>query len=130
MYCGTDIIEVERIKEAIEKNEMFKYKVFTEKEIQDIDKITSDTKYQRYAGRYAAKEAIYKAISKILIDNDITIEFNNIEVENVEDFKRRPKVNILDNKANKLIANYDIDISISHVKETAIAMCIVSLKRL
>ncbi len=130
MYCGTDIIEVERIKEAIEKNEMFKYKVFTEKEIQDIDKITSDTKYQRYAGRYAAKEAIYKAISKILIDNNVTIEFNNIEVENVEDFKRRPKVNILDSKVNKLIANYDIDISISHVKETAIAMCIVSLKRL
>lgn len=31
MYCGTDIIEVERIKEAIEKNEMFKYKVFTKK---------------------------------------------------------------------------------------------------
>lgn len=128
MYCGTDIIEVERIKEAIEKNDNFKYKVFTEREIQDIDKIKNDTKYQRYAGRYAAKEAIYKAISKILIDNNLSIEFKDIEVENLDDLKRRPKVNILDNNVSKLIDNYDIDISISHVKENAIAMCIVCLK--
>lgn len=129
MYCGTDIIEVERVKEAILSNDNFKYKVFTEKEILDIDRIKNDTKYQRYAGRYAAKEAIYKAISKILVDNNALIEFKDIEIENVDDLKRRPKVNILNNNVSKLIDGYDIDISISHVKESAIAMCTVCLKR-
>lgn len=129
MYCGTDIIEVERVKEAILSNDNFKYKVFTEKEILDIDRIKNDTKYQRYAGRYAAKEAIYKAISKILVDNNALIEFKDIEIENVDDLKRRPKVNILNNNVSKLIDGYDIDISISHVKESAIAMCTVWLKR-
>jgi len=128
MYCGTDIIEVSRIKEAIEQNDKFKYKVFTEKEIEDIDKISNDTKYQRYAGRFAAKESVYKAISKLLIDNDMTIEFKDIEIENITDFKRRPKVNILDSDVKKIIAGYNIDISISHVKENAIAMCTICLK--
>jgi|GEM_PF-800224 len=128
MYCGTDMIEVSRVKEAIEQNDNFKYKVFSEKEIQDIDKINNDTKYQRYAGRFAAKESVYKAISKLLIENEMTIEFKNIEIENINDLKRRPKVNILDSNVNKLLQNYDIDISISHLKENAIAMCTVCLK--
>jgi len=128
MYCGTDIIEVSRIKDAIEKSDNFKYKIFTEKEIQDIDKISNDTKYQRYAGRFAAKESVYKAMSKLLIDNEMTIEFKDIEIENVDDLKRRPKVNILVSDINKLMADYTIDISISHVKENAIAMCTVCLK--
>jgi len=128
MYCGTDIIEVSRIKDAMQQNDKFKYKVFTEKEIQDIDKINSDTKYQRYAGRFAAKESVYKAISKLLIDNKMIIEFKDIEIENIEDLKRRPRVNILDNNVNKLIENYNIDISISHIKDNAIAMCTVCLK--
>ncbi|MDD2376028.1 MAG: holo-ACP synthase [Clostridia bacterium] len=128
MYCGTDIIEVSRIKEAIEKSDKFKYKIFTEKEIQDIDKMSNDTKYQRYAGKFAAKESVYKAISKLLIDNGMTIEFKDIEIENVYDLKRRPKVNILVNEVKKIIDIYNIDISISHVKENAIAMCVVSIK--
>jgi len=128
MYCGTDIIEVSRIKDAIEKSDKFKYKIFTEKEIQDIDKISNDTKYQRYAGRFAAKESVYKAMSKLLIDNEMTIEFKDIEIENVDDLKRRPKVNILVSDVNTLMADYTIDISISHVKENAIAMCTVCLK--
>ena len=128
MYCGTDIIEVSRIKEAIEQNDKFKYKLFTDKEIEDIDKMSNDTKYQRYAGRFAAKESVYKAISKLLIDNDLVIEFKDIEIENIYDLKRRPKVNILDIKVEKIMADYNIDISISHVKENAIAMCTVCLK--
>lgn len=126
MYCGTDIIEVQRIREAIDSNYDFKYKVFTKNEIDDIDKINNDTKYQRYAGRFAAKEAIYKALSKILIENQITVEFKEIEIENVDYLKRRPKVNFLNEKLKVLMEIYDVDISISHVKDNAIAMCIVN----
>lgn len=128
MYCGTDIIEVSRIKDAIIQNEKFKYKLFTEREINDIEKTKNDSKYQRYAGRFAAKEAVYKAISNILTDNSLTIEFKDIEIENIIDLKRRPRVNILNSEVNELIRKYDIDISISHIETNAIAMCIVSLK--
>jgi phosphopantetheinyl transferase (holo-ACP synthase) len=63
-----------------------------------------------------------------LIDNNLTIEFKDIEIENIDDLKRRPKINILNDEVSKLMNNYNIDISISHVKENAIAMCVVSLK--
>ena len=39
--CGTDIIEVERIKKAIEKNDRFKTNIFSKNEIEDIEKSTS-----------------------------------------------------------------------------------------
>ena len=126
MYCGTDIIEVQRIRDAIESNYDFKYKIFTKNEIDEIDKINNDTKYQRYAGRFAAKEAIYKALSKILIENKISVEFKDIEIENIDYLKRRPKVNFLNEKLKVLMEIYDIDISISHIKDNAIAMCIVN----
>ncbi|MCX8075275.1 MAG: holo-ACP synthase [Clostridia bacterium] len=130
IYCGTDIIEVERIKEAIESNVDFKYKVYTQKEIQDIDHIKSDMKYQRYAGRFAAKEAVYKALSQILCNNNLEIEYNQIEVENIDNLKRRPKVDILENKVKNVLEKLDcnIDLSISHVKDTAIAMVVVKVE--
>lgn len=126
MYCGTDIIEVQRIRDAIDSNYDFKYKIFTKNEIDDIDKINNDTKYQRYAGRFAAKEAIYKAMSKILIENKLTVEFNDIEIENVDYLRRRPKVNFLNEEVKVIMEIYDIDVSISHVRDNAIAMCIVN----
>ena len=130
MYCGTDIIEVDRVKSSIESNDKFKERVFTQKEILDIDKCKTDVKYERYAGRFAAKEAIFKALSEILINNELTLDFNEIEIENITDYKRRPKVNILSVKVQELlnIKNIKIDISISHIKSTAVAMCVVSLK--
>lgn len=126
MYCGTDIIEVSRVKDAIEANYDFKYKVFTVNEIDDIDKINSVVMYQRYAGRFAAKEAVYKAISEILIKNKVNIDFKEIEILNDDLYKRRPKVNILNKKAEDVLNKYSIDVSISHVKDNAIAVCVVN----
>lgn len=123
VYCGTDIIEVNRIKQAIEDNNKFKEKVFTINEINEIEK--SSTKYERYAGRFAAKEAIYKAVSKVLIDKDIVTDFNEIEVVNLEDYKRRPKVIFKNSEISSMIKT--IDISISHIKEYAIANCVVEV---
>ena len=127
IYCGTDIIEVARVKEAIENSEKFKYEVFTSPEIKDIDNISNENyKYQRYAGRFAAKEAIYKAISKILYENNMDLTLKDIEIINDENLNRRPKVNILlTNNKYKLENNIDIDVSISHIKENAIAMCVI-----
>ena len=56
---GTDIIEVDRIKEAL-KDERFTLRVFTDKEIDYCEK-KRRSKYQHYAARFAAKEAVFKS---------------------------------------------------------------------
>ena len=59
---GIDIIEVKRIQEAIERQgEKFLKKVYTVQEIEYCDN-TGKMRYQHYAARFAAKEAIFKAI--------------------------------------------------------------------
>lgn len=130
MYCGTDIIEVSRIREAIENTKGFKENIYTETEIKDIDSIKSDIKYQRYAGRFAAKEAIYKAISKILIENKLNMDFLDVEIINVKELSRRPRVIFLKEDIIKLVEKkrINIDVSISHINETAVAMAIVDTK--
>lgn len=128
MYCGTDIIEVNRIKEAIENTKGFKENIYTQNEVKEIDSIKSDIKYQRYAGRFAAKEAIYKAMSKILIKNKVSMSFLDVEVLNIQELSRRPKVIFLKKEIIDLVQKekIDIDISISHIEKFAIANAIVT----
>ena len=57
---GTDIIEISRIRDAINRTSSFKKKVYTEKEIEYIEK--KKEPYVSYAGRFAAKEAVSKAL--------------------------------------------------------------------
>ena len=125
-YCGTDIIEVERIKKAILSTPGFKEKVFTPLEIEYADKKSDVTRFIHYAGRFAAKEAIYKSLSKI--DNEISL--NEIEILNDVNNKNRPFVNILKSNINKLQKSnvLVIDVSISHVKEYATANAICTIK--
>lgn len=131
IYCGTDIIEVARIEDAIKNTKGFKENIYTKNEIDKIDLIKSQMKYQRYAGRFAAKEAIYKAISKVLIENSLNMSFIDIEILNIEDLNNRPKVNILNETILRLCQEKDIeiDLSISHVKENAIAMAVVKVSK-
>lgn len=121
VLCGTDIIEISRIKLAIE-NEKYNFinRIFTEKEIKYCES-KNDNKYEHYAARFAGKEAVFKAISKLL-DNKYNIGWKNIEITNTEDL--RPVVNFV-NFELKDIKN--IDISISHCKEYAIAMVTITI---
>ena len=132
VYCGTDIIEVERIKKAIEKNDRFKTNIFSKNEIEDIEKSNSEeVKFQRYAGRFASKEAIYKEISKFTVESDYTPKFLDVEIVNDEAFKQRPKVNVISKSLEEVFIKYKIkiDLSISHVRENAIAMAVVSIDK-
>ena len=131
VYCGTDIIEVDRIKKAMLRNERFKTNVFTETEIEDIEKAENeDVKYQRYAGRFASKEAIYKAISKFAVEEDYSPKFLDVEIINDEEFKRRPRVEVISENLEEVFVKYKIkiDLSISHVRENAIAMAVVTIE--
>lgn len=120
ILTGTDIIEISRIKESIENiGEAFKNKIYTQKEIEYCEN-RKNAKYQHYAGRFAAKEAIFKAISDLL-DDKFEISWKDAEVLN--DKNGKPKVEIFNDRLQKQIEN--IDISISHCKEYAIANVIV-----
>ena len=132
IYCGTDIIEVARIKNAIHENSKFKTNIFSELEIEDIEKSSNeDVKYQRYAGRFAAKEAIYKALSEILVKEKLSPAFLSVEIINDLDCRRRPYVKVLDVSLQEIFNKYDIkiDLSISHVKECAVAMAVVNIEK-
>ena len=117
--CGTDIIEIKRIKESIEQLEnKFVERVYTDKEIQYCES-KKKQKYQHYAARFAAKEAIFKAISSKL-NNKYDIGWQNIEV--INDENGRPHVNLLDVDIPEI---EEMDISISHCKEYATANVVV-----
>ena len=121
-FCGTDIIEVERVKKAILSTPGFKEKVFTPLEIEYADKKPDVTRFIHYAGRFAAKEAIYKSLSKI----DNTVSLSEIEILNDKTNKNRPIVNILKPNISKMQeeCNLIIDVSISHIKDFATANAI------
>lgn len=119
VLCGTDIIEISRIKEAIEKEKInFIERVYTKKEIEYCEG-KNKNKYQHYAARFAAKEAVFKALSQLLNDKyDLT--WQNVEILNNKDSK--PIVRLINIRLDKI---KNLDLSISHCKEYAIAMVTV-----
>ena len=120
-YCGTDIIEIERIRESIEKTgQPFIDRIFTPNEIRYCES-KNNVKYQHYAARFAAKEAIFKAISKAL-DDKFSIGWKNVEILN--DSNGRPNIKFIDFNIEGL---NEIDISISHCKTYATATVIAEI---
>ena len=120
--CGTDIIEINRIKESIEKlGKAFLDRVFTENEIKYCES-KKKQKYQHYAARFAAKEATFKALSW-KIDDKYSVSWKDFEVQNNEQGRPILKIIGIDLKDIE-----DIDISISHCKSYAVANVTVLTK--
>ena len=120
--CGTDIIEIGRIRDSIEDlGEKFLKRVFTDGEIEYCES-KKGQKYQHYAGRFAAKEAAFKAISSKL-DDKYSVCWKDFEV--VNDKQGRPQISILNVNTEKIES---IDISISHCKLYATANVVVLYK--
>ena len=116
--CGIDIIEVDRIQKSIEEHPEFVNRVFTKKEIEYCES-KNNMKYQHYAARFAGKEAVFKAMSELL-ENKYDLEWKNIEILN--DKNGKPQVNFVGIEFNQ---NMQIDVSLSHLKDYAIANCVV-----
>lgn len=113
---GTDIIEISRIEKAINRTKLFKEKVYTEKEIEHIEK--KKNPYASYAGRFAAKEAISKALGTGVRD------FLLKDIEILNDELGKPVV-YLYNEIKKIAEGLKIQISISHSKEYAVSTVIL-----
>lgn len=117
ILTGIDIIEISRINEKLTiSNSSFK-NFFTEKEIDYAS--NKPNKYASYAGIFSAKEACFKAFSKIL-----KVHLNDFEILHN---KNTPYLNI----KNEDIKKYNIisyDISISHNNEHATSICTILLE--
>ena len=116
---GTDIIEISRIEKAINQTALFKKKVYTEKEIEHIEK--KKNPYASYAGRFAAKEAVSKAFGTGVYG------FSLSDIEILNDEMGKPYVmlyNAIKEKAQGLV----IQISISHSREYAVSTVIIYKK--
>jgi holo-[acyl-carrier protein] synthase len=112
---GIDITEVTRLRKAIEKwGDSFADRIFTPGELSSAR--SKINKYQHLAGRFAAKEAIYKATG------DATIGFKDIEICN--DKAGKPYCQFRNGKGK----NISINVSISHVKTYAVANAIATKK--
>ena len=120
--CGVDIIEISRIKDSIENlGDKFLNKIYTKKEI-DYCESKGKSKFEHYAARFAVKEAAFKAVSEEVKDK---FKISWKDIETINDENGRPKTEILFVKDNKI---ENIDVSISHCKEYAIANVTVLFK--
>ncbi|KRQ87133.1 Holo-[acyl-carrier-protein] synthase [Caloramator mitchellensis] len=112
---GTDIIEIDRIKIAIERSERFKEKIFTDNELSYL----KNKNVESYAGYFCAKEAISKALGTGI---------SGFSWKDIEILKINSVPNVRLHNAALQIANQKgiktIHISISHSKDYAIAMAV------
>ena len=117
LFIGTDIVEIERIKNSIDKYGVkFLEKIFTPNEINYCyDKKNC---YQHFAGRFAAKESIKKAIFSSKIINQI--DFRSIEI--VNDSHGVPVV-----RMNETVKIKNHQLSISHEKKYAVAFALLTI---
>jgi holo-[acyl-carrier protein] synthase len=112
---GIDVTEVTRLHKVIEKwGNSFSHRIFTKNELSIAQ--AKVNKYQHLAGRFAAKEAIFKATG------DAKIGFKDMEIFN--DKAGKPYCRFRNGKAK----NITINVSISHVKTYAVANAIATRK--
>jgi holo-[acyl-carrier protein] synthase len=118
---GVDIIEISRIKEAVDRSNAFIEKVFTEKEIDYLR--SRNFRAEFIAGRFAAKEAVSKALGTGIRG----FGFKDIEID--RDELGKPHVKLRGNAAAiaEGFGDYRIHISISHSRDNSIAYVVLEV---
>lgn len=112
---GIDLVELDRIKELM--SERFINRILSLEEQLIFNGITSDkVKLSFVGGRFAAKEAIFKAISK----GDGTANYIDFSILNEENGK--PYV------SSKYFKNEIVHITITHTDTYAMSYCIIEEK--
>ena len=112
--AGIDIIEVSRIQKAIERwGEDFLNHVFTPQEIACAKKYKFP--YPHYAGRFAAKEAVFKALG------DCQVTWKDLNILN--DPHGKPYCAFLNHNSH-----HTIFLTISHSRDYAVAQAIIEAK--
>jgi holo-[acyl-carrier protein] synthase len=111
---GVDITEVSRLRKAVERwGGSFLDRIFTKEELENAK--TRGSLYQHLAGRFAAKEAVFKALG------DAKLNWKEVQILN--DLQGKPFCSVR-NRDKKI----EVLISISHVKNYAVANAIITQK--
>ena len=118
---GTDLVDVSRIRAEIERNPAFIENVFSPAEIEWCEACFNPA--ERYAGRFAAKEAFYKALPVWVQNETSWLDVEILAGSNGEP-KIRPSVNC--NDSLRKLGVDTIFVSISHENELAIAFIVLS----
>jgi holo-[acyl-carrier protein] synthase len=116
---GVDVVDVERMKFALKRTPRIRQRLFTDDEIAYCEKFRFAERH--YAGRWAAKEAVTKALGCGLI------QWNGVEV--IRRPRRAPSVRIfgkIQGFADMVgVRQEDLFISITHSELSAVAVCVV-----
>jgi holo-[acyl-carrier protein] synthase len=117
---GVDIAEVARVKAAIERHgETFLRRLYTRKEREYCERFKN--KFERYAGRFAAKEAAMKALG-----TGWSRGVRWVDVEVVREKGGRPTIKLAGEAGNvaQRMGVKNIALSITHTAEQAFAQVI------
>jgi len=117
---GVDIAEVERIRAAIDRHgETFLRRLFTQRERSYCEQYRN--KYERYAGRFAAKEAAMKALG-----TGWRRGVRWVDLEVVREESGRPTLALTGEAAEiaKQLGVRRIALSITHTESQALAQVI------
>lgn len=119
MRVGVDLIEIERIRRALDRYPGFRERCFTEAEQAYCESRRNPA--ESYAGRFAGKEAVGKALG---LGVARAFAWKDIEIVG------RPKPNVrLSGRVLAWAARVEaghIDLSMTHSRELAAAICVVS----
>lgn len=110
---GIDIVELQRISEAINRNKNFVSRILTKREQGYFVKLSKRRRVEFLAGRFAAKEAFVKATGTGIGKN---YSWHDIEI--IPDENGKPVL-----QTEKQLER--IQLSISHSREYAIANVII-----
>lgn len=116
---GIDIIEIDRIKKSVDDfGDHFLKKVFTTKELEYC--MSKSNKYQHLAARFAAKEAVYKALASGWDEN---MTWQSIEISNEPN--GLPVVTLHGEISKFLSENEGLRISMSHSRDYVACVAII-----
>ncbi len=112
-------MDVERMRFALDRTPRIRQRLFTEAEIAYCEKFRFAERH--YAGRWAAKEAVTKALGCGLI------QWNGVEI--IRRPRRAPSVRIfgkIKEFADRVgVREEDLYLSITHSELSAVAVCVV-----
>lgn len=119
--CGIDLVKIERIEKIIKRwGDNFIFRIFTPLEIEYCEK-KKGNKFQSYAGKFAAKEALLKALGLGLREanwKEIGIKNNELGQPIIDTSGKLKNI-----ASAKGVSKYFI--TISHSKDYAIAQVIL-----
>ena len=116
---GTDIVELARVKRSLEKEE-FKVLVYSKEEMEYCEQ--QGKSVASYAGRFAAKEAFFKALGTGWVGE---MKFSEVAIVNDEAGKPSYHLKGEAAKTAKEIGCNSIHVSISHSENFATAVAII-----